>query len=290
MPIAALEMRAQFREHVIERFAASYLGGETPNPCVWCNQRIKFGELIDYAAKRGFSYVATGHYARVEHDRASGRFLLKKGVDGEKDQSYMLYTLTQEQLKRVLFPLGALSKSEVRKIAASNGFPNAQKRESQDICFVQSGDYAGFIEAFTGKPMERGPIFDEKGAAVGLHGGAVRYTIGQRKGLGLAMPEPVYVYAKSMVENKLYVGGEALLYSKTLIARDINLIPFQSLAAPLRVTAKTRYRQRERPARIEQTSGDEILVEFDEPQRAVTAGQSVVFYDGDTVVGGGIIQ
>ena len=290
VPFSILDLRSQFREKVIDSFVNSYLDGDTPNPCVRCNRYIKFGGLLDYAAERGNTHVATGHYARVEYDAQSGRYLIRKGVDATKDQSYMLYSLSQGQLARALFPLGGMLKSDVRRIAVSHGLPNAGRRESQDICFIQNGGYPEFIKAYTGTVQGAGPIVDDTGAVAGTHRGAVRYTIGQRKGLGVAAPAPVYVYAKSMADNTVYAGPEALLYSKAMTVRDINLLPYARLPGPVRAMVKTRYRQAEQPAYIEQISDYEIHVEFDTPQRAVTRGQSAVFYDGDAVVGGGIIS
>ncbi|MDR3121421.1 MAG: tRNA 2-thiouridine(34) synthase MnmA [Clostridiales bacterium] len=289
IPFYVLNFKADFQKSVVDRFVSAYRGGATPNPCIDCNRFIKFERLISRAEVLGFERLATGHYARVERDADSRRWLLKKGLDQTKDQSYVLYAMTQRQLARVAFPLGALRKNEVREFALANGFRNAKKRDSQDICFVPDGDYTRFIEAYTGERQAPGPFVNADGAVVGSHRGAIRYTIGQRKGLGLAMPEPVYVYAKSMEENKVFVGAEAALYTKSLCAQDVNLIPIERLDGRLRVTAKTRYRQPEQRATIEQTGPDLIRVEFDEPQRAVTRGQAVVFYDGDLVVGGGTI-
>jgi len=290
IPFNILDLRCIFNEKVVNPFIFSYLEGATPNPCIHCNRHIKFGALLEYAVAQGFDRIATGHYARVEKDSRTGRYLLKKGADADKDQSYMLYSLTQRQLSKIVFPLGGYLKRDVRTIAESRGFQNAKRRESQDICFIPDGCYADFITRRTGKKFEEGPIADMSGVVVGRHKGAIRYTVGQRKGLGLAMPEPVYVYAKSMAENKIFIGYENLLFTKTLIARDINLIPFPSLGGSIRAAAKTRYRQPEQPATIEQISDNEIRVEFDAPQRAITCGQAVVFYDGDTVIGGGIID
>ena len=313
IPFGILDFRRQFLAGVVSPFISSYLGGDTPNPCVACNRHIKFGALTDYAADRGFTRVATGHYARIEYDPAADRYLLMKGADASKDQSYMLYTLSQRQLSRAAFPIGGMLKSEVREIAEKQGFPNARARESQDICFIQTGNYMDFIRAQINAAKERtaddrealpdgpvdgewdralsdGPIVDETGAVVGRHKGAAGYTVGQRKGLGLAMPEPVYVYAKSVAENKVYVGPETLLYSKSATALNVNLIPLSRLTAPLHVKVKTRYRHAEQPAIIEQISDDEIRVEFDSPQRAVTSGQAAVFYDGSYVIGGGTIK
>jgi tRNA-specific 2-thiouridylase len=287
---SVLDLRESFKLEVIDQFVASYLRGDTPNPCILCNRFIKFGGLVEYAVERGFDSVATGHYARVEYDAPSKRFLLKKGLDGAKDQSYMLYTLSQDQLSRAVFPLGGLTKNQVREIARVQNFPNAEQRESQDICFIPDGDYAGYIEAYTGEPLSGGDMTDDSGAVVGRHAGAARYTIGQRRGLGLANPEPVYVYDKSTAENIVRIGPEHMLFFKSFTVRDVNLIPFQSLPGPMRVSAKTRYRQLEQPSVIEQIASDVIRVEFDSPQRAITKGQSAVFYDGDCVIGGGVIS
>jgi len=284
-----LDFRNDFENCVINPFVASYLSGATPNPCVACNSGIKFGQLIDYATINGFDLLVTGHYARIDRDSVSGRYILKKGIDPDKDQSYVLYKLTQRQLGFIKFPLGGMHKTAVRELAARHGFPNAKRRDSQDVCFIGGGSYADFIEKRVGKPLEDGPIVDDTGNNIGTHKNAVRYTIGQRKGLGLAWSEPLYVYAKSIAENKIFVGPESMLYKKSLIARDINFIPFHSIAGSLAVTAKTRYRQPEQEAVVRQTSDDEVHVEFLAPQRAIAAGQSVVFYDGEIVIGGGII-
>ena len=332
MRFSVLDFSDFFAEDVISPFVMTYLRGATPNPCVLCNRRIKFGRLLDYALEHGFNYVVSGHYAQTEKDSLSGRVLLKKASDAAKDQSYMLYSLTQRQLSHVLFPLGGLSKNEVRGQAAANGFPNADRHESQDICFVKDGNYAGFIESYLRLsqhggltqqgglpqldgvtqhdvvpkqdglpqlggvtqhdvvPQQGGFIYDAAGGVVGRHSGALRYTIGQRRGLGVAAPEPLYVYAKSMADNAVYVGSESLLYSKSLVAGDVNLIPFDSFSGIMRVTAKVRYRQPEQSATVEMLEGGKLRVDFDSPQRAVTNGQSVVLYDGDVVIGGGIIE
>jgi tRNA-specific 2-thiouridylase len=289
MPFYALNFKRRFQKEVIDRFVAAYESGATPNPCIDCNRFVKFGWLLREAEAMGFTHIATGHYARIERGGAGGRHLLKKGADETKDQSYVLYALTQYQLERLILPLGGLRKERARELARQSGLANAGKRDSQDICFVPDGDYAGFIEAHTGRAMERGPFLDLRGNAVGTHMGAMRYTLGQRRGLGLAMPAPVYVCAKSMRDNTVTVGGESSLYSKSLTARDVNFIPFDAAAAPMRVKARTRYRQPEQWATLEQTGDDEAHVEFDAPQRAITPGQAVVFYDGDLVVGGGTI-
>lgn len=282
-----LDMKKEFKKEVIERFIAAYENCQTPNPCVFCNRRIKFGALGDYAAENGFDGVATGHYARIE--KAGDRYILKKGLDITKDQSYVLYTLTQNQLAHSYFPLGGISKKEVREIAVENGFVNARKKESQDICFVPDGDYAAFIERYLGKTYESGNFVDLEGNVLGTHKGLIRYTIGQRKGLGLALPKPMYVCALCPEDNTVRLGDNSDLFSKTVDATDINLITTDRIDGYIDVEAKIRYSQSARKARVWQTGENEIHIEFEEAQRAATKGQSVVLYDGETVVGGGII-
>jgi tRNA-specific 2-thiouridylase len=252
---------------------------------------MKFERFLHRALEIGHDCVATGHYARIERDdgRNNGRYLLKKGADASKDQSYVLYAMTQGQLARTLFPLGTLTKSEVRGIAIGRGFINAEKRESQDICFAPDGDYAGFIERYCGAQSKGGAIVDADGNALGVHKGVFHYTIGQRHGLGLAAGKPLYVQSLRPESNTVVVGAEEELYSKTLIARDINLIAVDALNAPMRVAAKIRYRHSEQPATAWQLDADTLRIEFDSPQRAITKGQAVVMYDGDVVIGGGTI-
>jgi tRNA-specific 2-thiouridylase len=290
LPHYVLNFTEPFRDEVIRRFVETYEAGRTPNPCIDCNRYIKFERLLYRARELDYDILVTGHYARIEQDRGSGRFLLKKALDEKKDQSYVLYCLTQEQLGRTRFPLGALSKARVREIAAELGFVNAEKPDSQDICFVPDGDYGGFMERWTGKSYPAGDIVDGTGKVLGRHRGLVRYTIGQRRGLGVARNEPVYVTAKDLAANTLSLGPEAELYSKTLVAADINLIALPRLERPLRVRVKTRYLQPEQWATVEQTGEDCLRVEFDDAQRAITAGQAAVMYDGDLVLGGGTIQ
>ncbi len=268
IPYYVFNFTDNFESQVIDRFIKAYKNGATPNPCIDCNRYIKFEQLMLRAKQLSYAYVVTGHYSSIEYDVNSKRFLLKKAIDDTKDQSYMLYALTREQLASTLFPLGKLKKSEVREIALKNGFLNAQKHDSQDICFVPDGDYAKFIEQHTGK----------------------RYEKGQRKGLGLSFPNPMYVCEKDIDKNTVILGEEKDLYAKSLIAKDINLIACDKIEKPMRVKAKVRYKQVEQWATIEQTDNDKIHVEFDEPQRAIAQGQAVVFYDGDVVVGGGTIE
>jgi tRNA-specific 2-thiouridylase len=289
LPHYALNFTEAFRGEVIRRFVEAYEGGRTPNPCIDCNRYIKFERLLYRARELDYDVLATGHYARVEEDRGSGRFLLRKALDEKKDQSYVLYCLTQEQLRRTRLPLGAMTKAQVREIAAELGFANAGKPDSQDICFVPDGDYGGFMERWTGKSYPPGDITDTAGRLLGKHRGIVRYTIGQRRGLGVAANRRIYVRAKDLGTNTVILGPEAELYSKTLIAGDINLIALPRLDRPLRVRVKTRYLQPEQWATAEQTGEDCIRVEFDEAQRAITAGQAAVMYDGDLALGGGTI-
>lgn len=289
MPFGTVDYAASFRRCVIEKFIRVYEAGGTPNPCIDCNRTMKFMRLMDYADGLGLRYVVTGHYARVEQDAASGRFLLKKAADTAKDQSYVLYNLTQEELSRVIFPLGALTKPEVREIARREGFVNARKHESQDICFVPDGDYGAFMERYTGKTYPEGDFLDRAGNVIGRHKGAVRYTLGQRRGLGLAMGEHVYVTAKDMAANTVTVGRNEDLFTRELVAEDVNLISIPALTEPMRAAVKSRYRQKEAPATLYPYGDGLVRVVFDEPQRAITPGQAAVFYDGDTVIGGGTI-
>lgn len=287
-PHEVLNLREEFQKEVIDRFIDAYENSRTPNPCVICNKYIKFGRLLDYAEENGYSHTATGHYAQIEC--VNGRYILKKGVDKTKDQSYVLYSLTQEQLKHSLFPLGSLSKNEVREIALENGFVNAKKKESQDICFVPDGDYAGFIERYLGKTYPEGNFVDFDGNVLGRHKGLIRYTIGQRKGLGLALPKPMYVCKLCTDNNSVMLGDNADLFSNTLDAYDINLITTDKLDSAIRAEAKVRYSQNAQKATVWQTDDNELHIEFDEPQRAITSGQAVVLYDGETVIGGGTIK
>ena len=245
--------------------------------------------MLESAEEKGCGFIATGHYAQIEYSKETGRYLLKKGADLSKDQSYVLYMLTQHQLSHTLFPLGKMLKTDIRDLAQSLGLINANKSDSQDICFVPDGDYASFIERMTKSTFPHGNFVDTEGKILGTHKGIIRYTIGQRRGLGLALPAPMYVFGKDIKENKVILSSEPMLYSKHLDAKDINFIPFDKADAPFRVKARTRYKQTEQWATVTQTDEDRFHVEFDEPQRAISKGQSVVLYDGDYVVGGGTI-
>ncbi len=283
IPHHVVDFKAQFRDAVMDPFVRAYETGCTPNPCINCNRYLKFEELFRQADQLGCELIVTGHYARVEHNEETGRWELKKATFLEKDQSYVLYNLTQEQLARIRFPLGAMSKTDARV---------AQKHESQDICFVPTGKYTDFIEKYTGKTYPHGEFVDVRnGNVLGEHKGIIRYTVGQRKGLGLALPQPMYVTKVDPEANKVYLGLNEDLFTTTLYADDVNWISVPALrpGETLTVTAKVRYKQPDKPATVVAMNDGRIRVVFDEPQRAITKGQAVVLYDGDTVVGGGTI-
>lgn len=278
-----------FHQEVIRRFAQAYVEGETPNPCIDCNRYIKFDKLLERALLLNKDYIATGHYANRGLDRKTGRYLLKKAKDPTKDQTYVLYTMTQEQLKRTLFPLGPLTKNQVRRLAEDQGLANAQKPDSQDICFVQDGDYSAFLEKVLHIPSSPGPITDRAGNLLGSHKGIIHYTVGQRKGLQLNADRPKYVLAKDALSNTLVVGDESELYSEEMTVKDINLISIEQLTKPMEATVKLRHSQQEAPAILYPLPDNRISVRFSAGQRAITPGQAAVFYDGDTVIGGGRI-
>ena len=282
------ESGADFEMNVIRHFVETYESGGTPNPCIECNRTMKFSHMHRLAAEQGCDKIATGHYARIDR-REDGRWLLKKGQDESKDQSYFLYVMTQEMLSYTLFPVGELRKDEVRRLAEENGLVSARKRDSQDICFVPDGDYASFICAYTGKDYPAGDFLDENGRVLGRHEGMIRYTVGQRRGLGVSGGKPLYVCRKCGGDNTILLTDNERLFSDTLYANRLNLIALDEIREPLRCCARIRYRHREQPATVIQTGKDSIRVVFDEPQRAITAGQAVVLYDGDTVIGGGTI-
>ena len=289
MPFEVLEYTPLFREQVIERFCSAYEHGLTPNPCIDCNRYLKFDAFLEHALREGFDVIATGHYARVERNAETGRWQLRKALDEGKDQSYVLYMLTQEQLGHLRLPLGALSKAETRRIAQEQGFINARKHDSQDICFVPDGDYAAFLERWTGRETAEGELLDTEGKLIGHHRGALRYTLGQRRGLNFPAGERVYVVGKDMEKNTVTLGPESALYRAELLAGRMNWLSIPEPSGPIRVTARTRYRQTERPALATPLPGGRLRLVFDEPQRAITPGQAVVLYDGDLVLGGGTI-
>lgn len=280
-----------FRSQVIDPFVCAYERGETPNPCINCNRHLKFGSLLQQARALGCDKIATGHYVQLDRDPGTGRWLLKKALHPEKDQSYVLYSLTQDQLGHSLFPLGHLAKDEIRAIAAQQDLVSAKKRESQDICFIPDGDYAAFLRRHTGRDYPAGPFVDAAGNPLGTHTGIVDYTVGQRRGLGVSSNHGrLYVKEVRPGDNTVVLSDNASLFAATLTADRLNFIPFDQLNAPLRLRAKIRYRMAEQPCAVEQTGPDTVRVTFDQPQRAITPGQAVVFYDGNCVVGGATIR
>lgn len=282
--------REDFGKQVIDRFIHAYETGATPNPCIDCNRYMKFAKLYHRAKEQECNIIVTGHYARIEYDEVRGRYLLKKSRNIAKDQSYVLYFMSQEQLAHTYFPLGEFEdKEQVRQVAEKYGFVNARKHDSQDICFVPDGDYANFIEEYAGKKYPSGNFIDLDGNILGRHKGLIRYTIGQRKGLGLSLPAPMYVYDKDLENNNVILSSEKELFTDTLKALDFNWIAFDEPKEPIRVTAKTRYHAKEAVATAVVLSDGTVEIKFDEPQRAITRGQAVVLYDGDIVVGGGTI-
>lgn len=283
------DLQRVFKSSVIKNFIDTYMMGATPNPCIVCNRLLKFGKLLDYELELGANYIATGHYANIEKD-TNGRYLLKKAADTKKDQTYVLWSLTQHQLAHTLFPLGNLTKPEIRQLGAENGFVNAHKSDSQDICFIPDGDYAAFIEKELGEKYPSGDYIDENGNILGKHKGMIHYTIGQRKGLGISMNRHIFVIDKDFKTNTVTLADEDRLFKNKVVIRRINLIPFDKIDRKIRVEAKIRYSQSQSPAFAEQTGEDEITLTFDTPQRAPARGQSAVMYDGDIVIGGGIIQ
>ncbi|HOL84639.1 MAG TPA: tRNA 2-thiouridine(34) synthase MnmA [Thermoclostridium caenicola] len=290
IPFYVLNMKSLFEEKVVQYFVDSYLNGETPNPCIACNQHIKFEAMLAKALQLEMDYIATGHYARVEKDEGTGRYLLKKGVDHTKDQSYVLYMLRQDQLSRLLLPLGKYTKKQVREIAREKGFVNSSKPDSQDICFVRSGHYSDFIRDYTRKEIPDGVFVDETGKVLGRSKGIFEYTIGQRKGLGISANSRLYVIDKNVERNEIVLGPKEKTLVKRFYADQINYIALERPEGNLRVWAKTRYSQKEAEAILHPLENDQVMVEYVEPQPFVSPGQSVVFYDGDVVVGGGIIR
>ena len=285
IPHYTFNFTADFEEKVIRPFVECYENGRTPNPCIECNRHLKFERLYHRAKELGCDYIATGHYVRIRQGE-DGRYQLLKALDREKEQSYVLYNLTQEQLAHTLFPLGELTKPEVRAIAEKADLINAGKRESQDICFVPDGDYAAFIEKYTGKKYLPGDVLDTKGNKLGTHRGLIHYTVGQRKGLGLALGEPMYVKATDVKNNTVILGKKDEVFDRVVMAKSLNWIPGELPQKPVRVTARVRYHQKEQPATLSFLGDGRVQAEFDAPQRAVTPGQSIVFYQDEMVLGG----
>ncbi len=289
IPHRVYDFRAVFEERVIADFVRVYEAGGTPNPCIVCNTYLKFGALLDTALREGADGIATGHYARVERDSGSGRYILRVAADASKDQTYVLWQLTQDVLSRVLLPLGSLTKREIRDIAADLGLVTAHKSDSQDICFVPDGNYAGFIERHTGRTAIPGVYTTEDGQVLGHHKGIIHYTVGQRKGLGIALGQPMFVKSKDPLSRNVVLTTNDRLFSRRILLERVNLIATDHLDTPLRVAAKIRYQQKAAPATLIQTGDHTATLLFDQPQRAAAIGQSAVCYDGDTVIGGGII-
>ena len=289
-----LDLRELFQTEVIDRFVSEYVRGRTPNPCLYCNRAIKFGAMLDWALAQGADALATGHYANVSFDNASGRWRLLRAADPRKDQSYFLYQLTQHQLSHLLLPVGQYEKPALRALAAEAGLANAQQADSQDIClpiicFIPEGDYTAFLRRHGGVELIPGDFVDRDGRVLGRHKGLPCYTTGQRKGLGVSAEAPLYVLEKNAAGNTVTLGPDSALYTRDLTAEKMNWISIPSLDGPMAVTAKTRHSQREAAALAEPLPEGRVRVVFQEPQRAVTPGQAVVLYDGRSVVGGGTI-
>lgn len=308
MPYEIIDLSEEFKDKVIMPFIRTYEAGGTPNPCIECNRYLKFVALRKLAKEKGYDNIVTGHYAQIEYDALKGRYLLKRSVDLKKDQSYVLYSLTQDELAHTIFPLGGMTKDETREIAEKHGLINAKKGDSQDICFVPDGDYVGFMEKYQNKKYAPGDFLNENGEVIGRHKGAVHYTTGQRKGLGIAAGERIFVYDKDMEKNLVFLGPEEKVFSKKFIVRDVNFISVPSIDEPIELSIMTRYRGKEAPGVVRKLTADEAskyyssngrkidsdetyyLVSFETPERAITAGQAAVFYDGDYVFGGGTID
>lgn len=280
---------SDFKEYVIDNFVDTYLHGATPNPCIECNKHLKFGKFLDRALLLGYDHIATGHYVTKEFDENSQRWLLKRSGDRMKDQSYVLYGMTQEQLKRTLFPVGEMNKDKIRSIAEENSLVNADKPDSQDICFIPDGDYAKFITERAGEQPD-GDIVLSDGSVLGKHKGLINYTVGQRRGIGVSYSEPLFVINKDISSNKLIMGTKDEIFSSSLTASDVNYIPFDKLTEPIECTAQTRYHQQDVPCCVYPLDDNRVRVEFKTPHKAISKGQAVVFYDGEYVVGGGTIE
>jgi len=295
IPYYVVNHEERFERDVVRPFVEEYLSGRTPIPCSLCNNHLKFDQLLIVAQQIGADALATGHYARVEFDEQRGRWLLKRAADLSKDQTYFLFGLTQEQLSRTLFPLGEMTKPRVRELARQYGLALAEKPDSQEICFVPGGDYKNFLDAYLAEqgeslPDTAGELVTSNREVIGEHSGIHNFTVGQRKGLGVATGSPLYVIQIKGETRQVVVGNQEQLYSRTLRARRVNLISVADIREPMRVVVKIRHKHAGAPARLEKSGDNEVLVTFDEPQRAITPGQAAVFYDGDIVVGGGWIM
>lgn len=289
IPFYVMNFKSIFKEKVIDYFIGEYFQGKTPNPCIACNKDIKFNEFLRRALQLDCYYVATGHYAKIKYDENTGRYLLKKSITDTKDQTYALYNMTQEQLKHTLMPLGYYTKEDVRRIAMELDLDVATKPDSQEICFVPDNNYGNFIKNNNGEMIEEGDFVDKNGNILGRHKGIIYYTIGQRKGLGIALGKPTYVIDIIPEKNQVVLGDGGDVFGTELIANNINFIPFEELKSPKKFSGKVRYNAKTEAATVYQIGIDKIKVVFDNPQRAITPGQSIVLYDNDIVVGGGII-
>jgi tRNA-specific 2-thiouridylase len=294
IPYYVVNHEDRFERDVVRPFVEEYLSGRTPIPCSLCNNHLKFDQLLTVARQIGADAVATGHYARIEFDESLGRWLLKRPLDHAKDQTYFLFGLTQEQLSRTLFPLGGMTKPQVRELARQHGLALAEKPDSQEICFVPGGDYKNFLDAYLAEhgdvlPKTAGELVTTNGEVIGEHAGIHNFTVGQRKGLGVATGSPLYVIQIKGDSRQVVVGNQDELYSRKLHARHVNFISVEDIDGPMRVSVKIRHRHEPASAIVEKSSAGEVLVTFDQPQRAITPGQAAVFYDADIVVGGGWI-
>ena len=290
IPYYVLNFKDVFEDKVINYFKEEYFKGKTPNPCIACNRHVKFDAMLKKAEAMGIDYVATGHYAKIEYDQSMKRYLLKKSATDKKDQTYALYNLNQEQLSKTLMPIGDFSKDKVREIAKDIGLAVASKPDSQEICFVEDNDYGRFIRENTDYKIIPGDFVDTKGNILGKHKGIVHYTVGQRKGLGIALGKPMFVVEIDVDKNRVVLGDDEEVFANSLIAEDLNFITIDKFDSPIRVKAKIRYSAKESDATVYPFEGGKAKVVFDSPVRAITPGQSVVFYDGDIVVGGGVIE
>jgi len=289
IPFYVLNFKDVFKENVIEYFNSEYFKGRTPNPCIACNRYIKFGKMLDKALSMDIDYIATGHYARIKHNSDTGRYILYKSHTEKKDQTYVLYNLTQYQLSKTLFPIGDYSKDKVREKAKELGLSVSSKPDSQEICFVEDDDYGRYVSENTDREVIPGDFINAYGKKLGTHKGIIYYTIGQRKGLGITFGKPMFVTAIDSVKNTVTLGEASDVFSDTLVASDLNFISIENLTDKMNIKAKIRYSANEADAVIKPLDNTTVEVKFNEPQRAITPGQSVVFYDGDSVVGGGVI-
>lgn len=290
IPFYTIDFKDVFKKHVIDYFANEYINGHTPNPCIACNRYVKFEELINIAKEKfDAEYIATGHYAKVEYNEKTGRYYIVESDATGKDQTYVLYSLTQEQLKHIIMPLGSYTKDEIRKIAEKNNLINANKSDSQEICFVEDNDYAKFISDNYNYKSKIGNFVDEKGNILGKHKGIIHYTVGQRRGLGLSLKSPLYVTRLDPKKNEVILAPNDNLFSNTLICTNVNFMPFEKLEIPMTVTAKIRYSAKKAEATIYPLEDGNVKVVFKDNQRAITPGQAVVFYDDKVVIGGGTI-